>query len=135
MKNNKGFSLVELIIVVAIMAVLIGVLAPQYLKYVEKSRVSSDKTAISAVVGAVNTSLSDEDVYSDVSTSGSVSISATGAVSCGDTALQTAIHKICGSTVSLASKAYKGKSFTISYSFDGENWEVDSIEKVLQSGS
>ena len=32
--NNKGFSLVELIIVVAIMAVLIGVLAPTYLKYV-----------------------------------------------------------------------------------------------------
>lgn len=36
--NNKGFSLVELIIVIAIMAVLIGVLAPQYLKYVERSR-------------------------------------------------------------------------------------------------
>ena len=43
MKNNKGFSLVELIIVVAIMAVLIGVLAPQYIKYVEKSRKSTDE--------------------------------------------------------------------------------------------
>ena len=41
--NNKGFSLVELIIVIAIMAILVGVLAPQYLKYVEKSRVSADK--------------------------------------------------------------------------------------------
>ena len=29
--NNKGFSLVELIIVIAIMAVLIAVLAPQYM--------------------------------------------------------------------------------------------------------
>lgn len=44
--NNKGFSLVELIIVIAIMAILIVVLAPQYLKYVEKSRVSSDQTTV-----------------------------------------------------------------------------------------
>ena len=36
--RNAGFSLVELIIVVAIMAVLVGVIAPQWLKYVERSR-------------------------------------------------------------------------------------------------
>ena len=41
-KNNKGFSLVELIIVIAIMAVLVGVLAPQFIKYVEQSRRGKD---------------------------------------------------------------------------------------------
>ena len=51
--NNKGFSLVELIIVIAIMAVLIGVLAPQYLKYVERSRVSTDKDNIAAMESAI----------------------------------------------------------------------------------
>mgnify|MGYP004720353791 FL=1 len=48
--NDKGFSLVELIIVIAIMAVLVVVLAPQYLKYVERSRNSTDlQNATSAV--------------------------------------------------------------------------------------
>ena len=41
-ENNKGFSLVELIIVIAIMAVLVGVLAPQFIKYVESSKISTD---------------------------------------------------------------------------------------------
>lgn len=50
--NNKGFSLVELIIVIAIMAVLVVVLAPQYLKYVERSRNSTDLQNATAVVTA-----------------------------------------------------------------------------------
>ena len=50
--NDKGFSLVELIIVIAIMAVLVVVLAPQYLKYVERSRNSTDITNATAIVTA-----------------------------------------------------------------------------------
>lgn len=42
MEKNKGFSLVELIITIAIMAVLIAVLAPVFIKYVEQSRRSRD---------------------------------------------------------------------------------------------
>lgn len=50
--NDKGFSLVELIIVIAIMAVLVVVLAPQYLKYVERSRNSTDLSNATAIATA-----------------------------------------------------------------------------------
>lgn len=35
--NNKGFSLIELIIVIAIMVALVAVMGPQYIKYVSRS--------------------------------------------------------------------------------------------------
>ena len=57
--NNKGFSLVELIIVIAIMAVLIGVLAPQFIKYVERSRESTDLQNIEEIKTAAETYVAD----------------------------------------------------------------------------
>lgn len=59
--NNKGFSLVELIIVIAIMAILLVVLAPQYLKYVEKSRNSTDLQNAAEIVSALQIFASDPD--------------------------------------------------------------------------
>lgn len=69
-KNNKGFSLVELIVVVAIMAVLVGVLAPSLLRYVEKTRIQKDVSAIDEVMSACEIAMADETVNTKVSTSG-----------------------------------------------------------------
>ena len=56
-KNNKGFSLIELIIVITIMAVLTALLAPQLLRYVEQSREARDRTVIDEVLRASNLTL------------------------------------------------------------------------------
>ena len=61
--GNKGFSLVELIVVIAIMAVLVGVLAPTLIKNIEKSRKSKDEQNLDTVKGAITTVLADEKYY------------------------------------------------------------------------
>lgn len=61
--GNKGFSLVELIVVIAIMAVLVGVLAPTLIKNVEKSRESTDVQNLDSMRGAVVTMISNEKNY------------------------------------------------------------------------
>lgn len=61
--NNKGFSLVELIIVIAIMAILAGAIAPALIRYIDKSRKSNDVTAAKTIKTAVETALGNEDIY------------------------------------------------------------------------
>jgi type IV pilus assembly protein PilA len=106
--DNKGFSLVELIVVIAIMAVLVGVLAPSLLRYVEKSRISSDNTAISEVASAVKTALDNEGVLSKVGEGATVTIENGKQPTTTVTELTTEIQKTIGE-VSLKSKVYDGK--------------------------
>ena len=65
MRNNKGFSLVELIIVIAIMAILVGVMAPQLIKYIEKTNVSSDTQLCDSVKTAITTAMMDPTVLEE----------------------------------------------------------------------
>lgn len=64
-RNNKGFSLIELIIVIAIMAVLIGVLAPIMVKYVEKANITSDQQMLDAIYQATVYAMADADISDD----------------------------------------------------------------------
>lgn len=63
--GNKGFSLVELIVVIAIMAVLVGVLAPTLIKNIEKSRESKDAQNCEQIKSAAEIALQNETAYSD----------------------------------------------------------------------
>ena len=110
--GNKGFSLVELIVVIAIMAVLVGVLAP---------RVSKDKQNLDTVKGAITTVLADETYYSDLKNN-EVYIAADGTVSVkneftpADSTLkklsEELIDTISKEKVEMTSKDLKGKKIT-----------------------
>lgn len=123
-KNNKGFSLVELIVVVAIMAVLIGVLVPTLVRNVEKSKKQKDVSAVEEIRNQMQVALADED-YSDLSgtlvyTNGTINI--TSADSSSTIKNADYLKEVCQNlnasdsfSKTLSSKAYKtaGVTFTI----------------------
>lgn len=121
--NNKGFSLVELIIVIAIMAVLVGVLAPQFLKYVESSRVQKDESAVAEVQNAVMIACSVEEVYKQISNGTTVTVAETSIN--GPSALMDELGLVIDqSAISFTSKAHAGSTYTISISINASTGMV-----------
>ena len=58
-KNNKGFSLVELIVVVLIIAIIAVALAPQVMKYVGQARTGTDANNAATLKSAVQVAVAD----------------------------------------------------------------------------
>ncbi|MBQ7587970.1 MAG: type II secretion system protein [Lachnospiraceae bacterium] len=116
--NNKGFSLVELIIVIAIMAILIAVLAPQYLRYVEKSRLQSDNSAVGEVANAVKVAAANDEINSAIRAAGGATITVSNGPTTTVTQLQTELNNVCGSNIQLKANKYGTTAPTISVSID-----------------
>ena len=66
--NKKGFSLVELIVTIAIMVVMLAVLVPSMISYLERSRASKDIKTMDDAVRVIQMALSDQDVYDEILT-------------------------------------------------------------------
>jgi len=52
LKNQKGFSLIELLVVVIIIAILAAIAVPIYMSYVQKARATEAQSAIAAIRSA-----------------------------------------------------------------------------------
>ena len=60
-KDNKGFSLVELIVVVLIMAIIAVALAPQVLRWVDNARKANDLQLMGTIMTACDVALTNEE--------------------------------------------------------------------------
>jgi prepilin-type N-terminal cleavage/methylation domain-containing protein len=145
MKNNKGFSLVELIIVIAIMAILVGVMAPQLIKYIEKSKVSADTQAADSVHTAVLTAMMDPEIvnvssynseFKNMQTAGSVANLSTASGTIGSAALEI-LGATNGSEVtgSLKSTGATDVQFVIVGNNKVSVWVPGSDSRGSKSGS
>ncbi len=117
-RKNAGFSLVELIIVIAIMAILIGVLAPQYIKYVEKSRVSADRDTADALLEASHAMLADLDYFPMISAGATLEFGPSG-VSTADAGVASALQEYYTPNYvdkKPISKSYRNSTYEILFS-------------------
>lgn len=137
MKNNKGFSLVELIIVIAIMAVLVGVLAPTYLQYVEKSKKSNDVSTVDSVVNAIEICAIDPEVQVAGDWELTITINdtkTTYADAKSNQKMIDAMKAIVPETTKLKSSKWGG-AFIITAKPDGEYGKVQITMDVAQPGN
>lgn len=128
--GNKGFSLVELIVVIAIMAVLVGVLAPTLIKNVEKSRKSKDDQNLDTVRGSITTVLADE-TYHNALVSNYVKIDKDGNITlknANDKALTELKDTIGKNTVKLTSNDWKDEDVYIAIDANGKVSDATTTE-------
>ena len=151
-KNNRGFSLVELIVVIAIMAVLVAVTAPQFTKYVDKSRQSVDAATVASVVSAAQVGVADVVSYPNI-TSGTYVItineSGTSVAPKSDettpdemaiTAMTNAIEDACGdlNSIKATAKVWKEDGIVINITVDGNvtvEYVTDTFNSYITTGS
>ena len=130
--KNKGFSLVELIIVIAIMAILAAAIAPALIRYIDKSRRSDDVAAAETINTATQAALANEDAYDEIQ--GAMPTNASSAVAIASAQKDTAFTLLSSATgVSNSAASFLeeinsscgGKSPKLKYTKEGaEYWTV-----------
>jgi type IV pilus assembly protein PilA len=80
LRGKRAFTLIELIVVIAILGILAAIAIPRFAGFTDKAKIAADKQYASLIANAATVSLAGGDFTS----AGSISIATTGAVTSAD---------------------------------------------------
>ena len=66
LKNNKGFSLPEMIIALAIIVIMVGVAGSKLVRYIEKSKLSKDVSNAKVIYSDIVTTIGEAQIHDEV---------------------------------------------------------------------
>ena len=151
--KNKGFSLVELIVVIAIMAILVGVAVPVYTSYIEKANAAKDEQLLGEINSAFAVVLAGNAIDINTVTDASITVDEDGTVvldgmtvEIGDTTrtdLDDAMIEILGTDLKFAliEEIFYNKNThkfvaveDVVFNFDGKEITINSKDLAILSG-
>ena len=126
-KNNQGFTLVELIVVIAILGILAGIAIPVYSGYISKAKEASDYAQLDAIKTATVFAAVDADADTTVSkitiTVSSKKVAYATGVKVNDATDATNISAYFGTNTEYEFQSDKfSKASTITWTADSQKW-------------
>lgn len=151
--KNKGFSLVELIVVIAIMAILVGVAVPVYTSYIEKANAAKDEQLLGEINSAFAIVLASNAIDINTVTDATITVDEDGTVvldgmtvEIGDTTrtdLDDAMIEILGTDLQFAviEEIFYNKNVhrfvaveDVVFNFNGKEITINSKDLAILSG-
>lgn len=124
-KNNKGFSLAELIVVVLILGILAVAITPQIMNWIDKSKVGKDQNYAGTVATAVESvALEWIGTNNPGTIPGTITITGTGVTGAASGNFQQACQDMIGLTKCRAPEQNGKSSFLVTITQNGKTVDV-----------